>query len=112
MLLFFSESFENMIRAHFHDVNFLREAVGGSFLSCALLEIGDLALATARDGVVSQREVLALALGVVALSSVFVAEGLVLSVGVPIVVGLEMPVVLFVRVVEVTPYPCELRNKT
>ena len=49
VLLFLAKSFKNVIRADFHDVDFLIEAVSGSLVVCTLLEVSDLTLASARD---------------------------------------------------------------
>lgn len=107
-----SEAFENVIGAHLHDVDFLLEAISLSVVLRASLEVLNLSLATSGHLLEVHHHVFALSPRVISETTIFVTKGLVFSVRIPVIVGLEMSVILPVRVVEVTPYPGKLRNKS
>lgn len=97
-----------MLGAHFHNRDFVGEA---SILVAGintLLIVTDFLVATAGDHVWSKGHVLRVLHGWGAETTVLVTEGLSLTVGVPIVVGLVVSMPLLERVIQVTVQPVEL----
>lgn len=104
-LLLLSKALEHVVGAHLHNRNFLVVAgivaAGGS----AVLELSDFPIAASGDeGGLQSHELGLLHVGV-AHGTVLVTQGLTLSVGVPVVVGLVVPVVLLEGVIQVTVHP-------
>lgn len=99
-----------MLGADLHNANLVSEAgvlAGGVN---ALLVVADLLVAAAGDHVGSKSHVLGVLHGGRAETTVLVAEGLGLAVGVPVVVGLVVSMPLLERVIQVSVQPIELGN--
>lgn len=104
------ELVKNVVGAHLHNADLLVEALLGSLGLRTLLELLDLSDA-AFGGVLRQEgHVLGVLHDRRTQRTLLVTEGLVLAVGVPIVVRLNMSLVFVESVVEVTVEPVELRD--
>jgi hypothetical protein len=114
VLLLFTETLKDVLGANFHNADFVVEADLGvsRVLGRAHLELADLSVATSGDEVRYKSHVLGVLHVRLGHRAGFVSESFVLSVGVPIVMGLVMPMVLLEWVIEVTVQPVELGNDT
>jgi hypothetical protein len=101
-----------MVWADFHDGDFLVIAMVLSLLRCAGLVLSNLSVATSWDLRWLKSHELGLFHVQVAETTVFVTQGLVLSVRVPVIVGLVVSVILVEGVVEVAINPGELGHMT
>jgi len=111
-LLFFAETLKNVIRADLHDGNFLSEALVLGYISNTILIVADFFIATAGDLCGPQSHVLRVLHGGGAETARLVTEGFVLTIGVPIIVGLVVSVPLLERVVKIAVKPVELGHNT
>ena len=114
MLLLFTEAFEDVLGADFHNADFVVEAdlfVSG-VLGRAHLELADLSVATSGNEVRYKSHVLGVLHVRLAHGSGLVTKSLVLTVGVPVVMGLVVPMILLEGVIEVTVQPVELGDDT
>jgi len=114
VLLLFTEAFEDVLGADFHNADFVVEAdlfVSG-VLGRAHLELADLSVATSGDEVGYEGHVLGVLHVRLAHGSGLVTKSLVLTVGVPVVMGLVVPMILLEGVIEVTVQPVELGDDT
>jgi hypothetical protein len=115
VLLLFSKTFEDVLGANFHNADFVVEADFSSVfgvLGRAHLELADLSVATSGDEVRYEGHVLRVLHVRLAHRAGLVTKSFVLTVGVPIVMGLVVPMVLLEGVIEVTIQPVELGNDT
>lgn len=111
-LLLFTKTLENVIGAHLHNANFVGEALVLTLLVNTLLVLADFLVATAGDLRWNESHIFRVLHGWGAEATILVSEGLCLTVGVPIVVGLVVSVPLLQGVIEVTIQPVHLGNCT
>ena len=115
MLLLFTESFKDVLRAYFHNADFVVEADFSSVLRVsgrAHLELADLSIASSGNEARYKGHVLRVLHVRLAHRARFVSESFVLTVRVPVIMGLVVPMVLLEGVIEVTVEPVHLRNNT
>lgn len=96
MLLLFTESFENVLGAYFHNADFVVEADFGSHftvLGSAHLELADLSVATSGDEVRYEGHVLGVLHVRLAHRAGLVTKSFVFTVGIPVIMGLVVPMV-------------------
>jgi len=96
VLLLFTETFKNVLGANFHNADFVVKAdfsVSG-VLGRAHLELADLSVATSGDEVRYKSHVLGVLHVRLGHRSGLVTEGFVFTVGVPVIMGLVVPMVL------------------
>lgn len=93
-LLFLLEAFQDVVRANFHDIDFLRETVFGGALGTALLVLTDLSKAAAGDFLKLQGHGFGVLASAVVEATILRTKGLVLSIGVEIVVSLDVSLAL------------------
>lgn len=96
VLLLFTETLKDVFGAYFHNADFVVEADLGvsRVLGRAHLELADLSVTTSGDEVRYKSHVLGVLHVRLSHRTGFVSESFVLSVGVPIVMGLVVPMVL------------------
>tara|TARA_B110000285_G_scaffold136744_1_gene153134 strand:- start:25 stop:321 length:297 start_codon:yes stop_codon:yes gene_type:complete len=96
VLLLFAETLKDVLGADFHNRDFVVKANFGvsSVLGRAHLELADLSVATSGDEVRYKSHVLRVLHVRLGHGSGFVTKSFVLTVGVPIVMGLVVPMVL------------------
>ena len=107
-LLLLSKALEHVVGAHLHNRYFLIVAGIIATRGSAVLELPDFSIATSGDVRWLQSHELGLLHVGVAHGTVLVTQSLTLSVGVPVIVGLVVPVVLLERVIQVTIHPGRL----
>ena len=105
-----SKTLKHVIWAHLHNRYFLVVASIASVGGSAVLELSDFSIASSWDERWLESHELGLLHVRVAHRTVFVTKSLRFTVGVPVIVGLVVPVVLLERVVQVTVDPTCLRN--
>jgi hypothetical protein len=97
-----------MLRTDLHDADLILKTLLCSTLFGAHLILTDFSVTTSGDLVWNEGHVLTLLSVRLALSSILESERFVLSIRVPVVMGLIMSVVLIERVIQVTVDPGEL----
>lgn len=101
-----------MVWANFHDRDFLVKAIVLAAVSSTRLILSNFSITTSWNLIWLQSHELRLLHVWVALTTVLLTECLSLSIWVPVVVGLVVPMVLVERIIEVTIDPGKLRNVT
>mmetsp|Transcript_114747 Transcript_114747/g.159308 ORF Transcript_114747/g.159308 Transcript_114747/m.159308 type:complete len:232 (+) Transcript_114747:316-1011(+) len=111
-LLLLTKTFENVVGANLHNVDLLVETGFSTLSSRALSVLLDFLNATAGDSGRHKSHVLRVLHGRLVLTTLISTQGLVLSIGVPVIVSLDVSVVLLERVIKVRVEPVTLRNNT
>ena len=101
------KSLEHMVWADLHDRDFFVQASALSLAVSARVELPDLSVATSWDLAWFKNHILSVLSVWVAETTVLMTKSLVLSIGIPVIMGLVVPVVLVQRVVQVTIDPTE-----
>ena len=103
-----SESFQNVVGAHFHNRDLLVKALVLSIGGGAGLILSNFSITTPGDIAGLQSHILGVLLVGITETTVLVSEGLSLSIGVPVVMGLIMPMILIEGIIQVAIHPGQL----
>jgi len=106
----FPESFEDVVGADLHNRNLFVGTGVSALVSGTGLELSDFSVATPGDLGGLEGHEFGLLHVEVALSSVLDIKSLIFSIGVPVVVSLDVSMLLIERVIQVSPKPGELRD--
>jgi len=101
----FSESFENVVWANLHDGDFLTVALFSTTLWSAVLILSNLSITSSWDLLWLESHEFGLLHVEVALTTLFVTQSLVLSIWIPVIMGLIVSMIVIEGIIKVTPEP-------